>query len=161
MKRCRQALEQGYDNAFVFYIYLQIGELTRVHLDFVDMVYRVVNLFYLTREKLAENEEDVKRTFCLINVAEGFQAFTSPLQLLMCVSWLSAKLGPMMNMSFFKRLWYSFNALGSTLEGGASLESSKIFQKSMDVYNILILNSSKLEVPSIEFVNESSGLVFK
>jgi hypothetical protein len=119
------------------------------------MVQRV-NFFCLTCEKLAENEEDVGQTLRLINVAKGFQAFASPLQLLMFANWLSAKLGPMMDMSFLTHLWYSFITLGSTLEGGASLDPSIMFQKFMDVNNILILNFQRLKFPPL---NLSMNLV--
>ena len=41
-------------------------------------------------------------------------------------------------------LWYSFNTLGSSLEGSGSLYPSIISQRSMDTNNILILNFQRL-----------------
>ena len=73
-----------------------------------------------------------------------FHAFTGPLQLLMCASWLSVKLRPMIDMAFLTCLWYSFNTLGSTLEGGGSSDPFTISQRSMDANNILNLNFQKL-----------------
>ena len=63
-----------------------------------------------------------------------------PLQLLMCASWLSAKLRLMMDMTFLTLLWYFFYTLGSALEGEGSSDPSSIFQRSINTNNILILN---------------------
>lgn len=68
-----------------------------------------------------------------------FHASAGPLQLLMCASWLSAKLKLIMDMAFLTRLWYYFNTLESALESGGSSDLSTIFQRSIDVNNILIL----------------------
>ena len=61
-----------------------------------------------------------------------FHVAMGSLQHLMCINWLSAKLRPMMDIAILTRLWYSFNTLGSTLQGGGSSDLSIISQRSMD-----------------------------
>ena len=72
-------------------------------------------------------------------------ASTCPLELLMCASWLSTKLRLMMDMTFFMRLWYSFNTLGSSLKGRPFSYPSAIFQRFMNVKTISILSFQRLK----------------
>ena len=106
------------------------------------MVQQVVTFLYLIYDEFVANKKDVGQTSRLVNVAKGLpclhRSFT-----MFDVRKLSVKLRLMMDMTMLTHLWCSFNTLGFTLD------TSTMYQRSMDANNILILNFQRLKFPSL------------
>ena len=94
------------------------------------------------------------------NLTTVLHASAGLLHFFMYANWLSAKLRPIMDMAFFTRLWYSFNTLGSALEG-------RTFS---DVYNVPKVHGSQnhlhFELPkakllSMKLIHDSSRFTLK
>ena len=98
---------------------------------------------------LQQMKKILDKFFILWMLQKVFQIYARPLQILMCLSWLSTKFRPMMDMIFLKCLWHFFNTLRSVLEGQASSDLSTISQRPMDANNILILNFLRLNFPPL------------
>ena len=67
----------------------------------------------------------------------------------------------MMDIAFLTCLWYFFNTLGSTLEGGALLDFFHNLPKVHGCQKYFDFKLPKVGVCSIRFVNESNGLAIK
>ena len=135
-------------------MYLQTRKLIHKRFDLIDVVQQILLLLHLAFKSLAANEEDVGQIFRLVIVAKGVSRLCGPLQLLMCVSWLFVMLRLMVDLIFLTCLWYSFNILGSALEGDTFSDLSTMSQGFMDTKIISILNFQRLNF-SVVLVHDS------
>ena len=103
-------------------------------------------------KKLHQLKRMLERKFVLWMLQSIFHLFARILQFLICISWLSATLRSMIDITFLTCLWYFFNILVFTPKDDISSYTSTISQIFMNKSKILILNFQRMKFPSLNLL---------
>ena len=110
-----------------------------------------------TCENISMKKKDVEQTLHLVNVEKGLPRFCGTFVILNVHKLVVCQVEANDGHGFLDAISYSFNTLGSTLEG-AFLDLSIMFERSMEAKTISILNFQRQNI-SIEFVYDSSSFI--
>ena len=153
-------LQQGHDNVFTSHGYFQISELIHERLNLVDMVQQVITLLHFTYEKLAVDKNNGLQTFRLVNVAKGLPRLRKSLTTLDVCKLVVCEVEADDGHDLLHTALIHLQHFGIYIERWRFFGSVHNIPKIHECQQHFDFKLPKIELPFIEFVNDSSGLAF-